>query len=137
MTGSTTGRLLELEETLAQDARLDAADRQLLSVGEDRDMRAARHDRDLPDLIDVGQRAATEANELPGIEHPLEVFQAIRDGVPLVARRRDVEQLAVRDDRRNLLDGNNDDFFAMANGNPFEERRPRRRFVRVHRLSDA
>ena len=79
----------------AQRARLQAADLHFLAVAEERHVGAAGKDADLGDDVDVGETASSQSNEFRRIEPLFEIFQAIGDRVPLVANRRDVQQLAV------------------------------------------
>ena len=51
---------LEFQQPLAKRARLQAADRQLVSAAQDRNVGAARHDAHLGDQVHVGERATTQ-----------------------------------------------------------------------------
>lgn len=88
----------ELEVAFAKNPRLQAAHLQLLSVGEQRDVRSAGHQADLGDDVDVGERASSKPDEPAGIEALFEIFQTIGDGVAFIPNRRDVQQLAVGHD---------------------------------------
>ena len=93
---------LELQQRLAQDAGLNAADRQLLTVRERRRVGAAGHRADARHRIEVGERTAPEANEATRVQSGLEGVQPMADGVAFVGDRRQVQQLAFGDDRGDL-----------------------------------
>lgn len=69
---------LQLQQRLPERTRLNPADAEFLSVGQRGNVRPARHPADLRNHLDVGQRAATEANETPRIESSLQDMQAMR-----------------------------------------------------------
>src|SRR5438445_513310 len=71
------------------------------------------------------QRAAAQPDELRRVEPRLQIFEAIRNRVALVPDRRQAQQLALGDDRRDLRDRDNEDLVAAADGNAFEVRRAR------------
>jgi hypothetical protein len=73
-----------------------------VSRRKDCDVRAARHDIHFGDQVDVREGAASEPDEARRIQPGFKVFQAIGNRIPLVLGRRQVEQLAFGDDRRDL-----------------------------------
>ena len=82
-------RRLEPEESLADDARLEAADLKLLAVREKGHVRTAGHDVHLHDQIDVHQRLAAEPDEARRIEPRFEILEPIRgDMIPGWSRER-------------------------------------------------
>src|ERR1019366_3017369 len=92
---ATTG-CSQLEEAVAKNARLQAANGELLTIAQDCYVRAAWHDADLGDEIHVSQGASPQSDETRRIEPLLQIFQTVADRVALVSRRGDVEQLTLR-----------------------------------------
>ena len=114
----------EFSSVSLSSRRLDAADGELLAVGQRRHRRAARHRADADDGVDVGEGAASEPHETPRIEARLERVQAMRNGVALARERGQVQQLALGDDRGDLSYRHDDEHVvAAADRNALEPRR--------------
>src|SRR6266496_1577328 len=88
----------ELEESFAKNARLQATHLQLLTVAQNCEMCPARQGADLRYQLHICQRASTEPDETRGIQTPLQILEAVGDGVSLFLDRRDVQELAFSDD---------------------------------------
>ena len=71
-----------------------------------------------------------------GIQPHLEIFQPIGDGVLFAARRRDVEELALGDDRRDLFHWQQQHDVLAPYWNAFQPRQARLRFIGVDRRLD-
>ena len=78
-------------------------------------MRAAGHDGHLRDEIDVGERAATQADEPIRVEPLLEILEPMVERVTLALDGRHVQQLPLGHDRGDLGDGDDEHFVALPN----------------------
>ena len=66
--------VLQLQQILAQDSPLRSANVKLLAVAQRDDVGSARHRADAAHHFDVGQRAATEPDEMRRAETGLQVL---------------------------------------------------------------
>src|SRR6476469_810473 len=107
---------LQPQELVAQDSRAESAHGQLHVVLQGHDVRPARHRTDLEDEVHIGERAARQAHEPRGIQARFQVLESIRDRVALVRNRRDLQELAVGDDRRDLVDRDDHNVIAPSDG---------------------
>ena len=96
-------------------------------------MRAARHHVDLHQRVEIGQCAAPEANEPRRVEASFQIFQPVGDRVPRLLHGKHVEQFPFRHDRGDVLDADEGQLVAPADGNSIEESGTRIGLVRRRR----
>src|SRR4030095_3645989 len=88
---------LQLQPMIAEDSPLRPTDVKLLTVVQRDDIGSARHRADAAHHFYIGERAASESDEMRRIEAGFQVLEAIRKRVSFVPRRRQMKQLPVGD----------------------------------------
>ena len=86
---------------------------------------------------EIGKGAAAKSDEPRRIEPLFEILEAITDRVAFVLRGRNIQELSLGHDRRNLMHRHDHDFLAMPNGDSLEKGRSREAFIGLHRGADV
>src|SRR3954469_4371350 len=105
----------EAQQLISKHARAQPTHLMLLAVVQDEHVGPAVHWRDALNRRHAHNGAAGKANELRRVEPRFQILQTIGDREVLVAPRLQMQELAVGDDRYDLIDRYEKDVILLAN----------------------